>query len=427
METIFYNQLNDKIYLVLYKLGSGISSTVWYSIEISNYIKKLKTKENFEINCKALKIFNSDKKKEFKKELTLNELLIYNGIKSDYINYNEGGFINGDYMILVNDVMDVSLNELCEILNFDFNINIKNKIYDQMVQSIHYMHLCNYIHSDIKLENFLVCGLNNKQLNILNYAKKYNYSNFFKNKINKTEKTENILKSTKNHLEDLIVNITTEFELFNKSDSSDSSDSSISNDSCDNESDEDSNNTYDINDYESNSSYSTKASTFMSEMNEFSEKYDKFHICEIEKYINKKNNEESENNSIQTQENEEMILFYRNKLNNIDIKLSDFGLIKKPGSKDTIHPRCFRSPYNILGYVCDFRDDIWALNIIKSELFENKVLHDICHDKNYNIYNNNLLSIKKILNKNTFIDMEIIKSSNRVDSILASDGSFLFK
>jgi hypothetical protein len=52
-----------------------------------------------------------------------------------------------------------------------------------------------------------------------------------------------------------------------------------------------------------------------------------------------------------------------------------------------------------MGFCCDYYDDLWAMEMVKYELNNGKVLIDITKDKNYNIYNNNLLCIKNILNK----------------------------
>ena len=38
---IFYDEKNDDLYILLYKLGSGSYATVWFSIEIKSFYKKL--------------------------------------------------------------------------------------------------------------------------------------------------------------------------------------------------------------------------------------------------------------------------------------------------------------------------------------------------------------------------------------------------
>ena len=62
MNKIIYNEKLDIIYLLIYILGSGTSSKIWYCIEIKDYVKTLKqNKGKFNINCKALKIFKEER------------------------------------------------------------------------------------------------------------------------------------------------------------------------------------------------------------------------------------------------------------------------------------------------------------------------------------------------------------------------------
>ena len=417
MNRLLYNNKNDAMYLIIYKLGNGISSNVWYSIELKNYKKSLKNcKNNFVIDCKALKILNDDSEKEFKKEIQMNELLTYHGIKSDYLNYNLGGFIHENKKIIINEVMDSSLEKLCETLKFNFDEKYKKNIIEQIENSINYVHLCNYIHADLKLDNFLVCGLNEKQTNILNYAKKYNFNSIFNNNKKKTLNIENNLNTL---IDEIIEEFNIEYsDLISNSDNYSCENSNDDDNEDDNEDEnEDDNNSYE--------SYSTNASTFNSDLNEFDKIYDKFHIKKIDIFLNDME-EQKENEIIEIIENNYLSEFYLNKLKTIKIKLNDFGLIKKPGSLDTINTRCYRSPKNIMGFCCDHTDDLWALEMIKYEMYNGKVLIDITKDKNYNVYNNNLLCIKHILNKKK-ININEFEKSKRFNSIFSSDKSFLFK
>lgn len=421
MNKIIYNEKLDIIYLLIYSLGNGTSAKIWYCIEIKNYEKTLKqNKGKFNIDCKALKIFKEERYKEYKKEINLNDILVFEGIKSDYINYNEGRLKYKDDMIIINEVMSISLYDMCKLLKFDFEDEYKENIYEQMKEGIKYIHKCGYLHADIKMENFLVCGLNILQKKIIDYVNKYDFSKFFKKKNNKNN---NLIQSTNDKLLLLINNIILKFnleELIDDDYESDyESDFEESNDESINES------IMDENDNESISSYRTSATSFDSEFNEFDIKYDKFHINEINNFIlnldNNKVEEEEKNKDV-----EKDIKFYRENLKDIKIKLTDFGLIKKPGSMDTIQSRVFRSPRNILGFSCEFSDDIYALEQNKYELFNGKILIDLQSDKNFNNYNLNLLTIKKIfkINKNIYNDILL---SKRIDSILSKDGSFLFK
>jgi serine/threonine protein kinase len=421
MNKIIYNEKLDIIYLLIYTLGSGTSSKIWYCIEIKDYVKTLKqNKGKFNISCKALKIFKEEREKEYKREVDINDIITFENKKSEYVHYNDGGFKYKDDMIIINEVMAISLYDMCKLLKFDFEDEYKENIYEQMKKGIEYIHKCGYLHADIKMENFLVCGLNILQQKIIDYVNKYDFSKFFKKKNNKNG---NLIQSTNDKLLSLINDVIFKFNLEEIIDEDYESDFEESNEDNMEESIEESIEESDNESISSYSSYSTNASSFDSEFNEFDIKYDKFHINEINNFIlNLDNNEVEEQN----RDIEKDIKFYKEKLKDIKIKLTDFGLIKKPGGMETIQTRVFRSPRNILGFSCEFSDDIYALEQNKYELFNGKLLIDLENDKNFNKYNNNLLTIKKIFKIHNNIYYDILQSK-RIDSILSKDGSFLFK
>jgi len=414
MNKIIYNEKKDIIYLVIYKLGSGTSAKIWYCIEIKDYAKTLKTNnKKFNIDCKALKIFKEERYKEYKREVDLNNIITFEGTKSEYIHYNDGGLKYKDDMIIINEVMSISLYDMCSLLNFDFEDEYKDNIYEQMKKGIEYVHKCGYLHADIKMENFLVCGLNILQKQIIDYVNKYDFSKFLKKKNN------NLIQSTNDKLLLLIGDILLKFNLEEIIDDDYESDFEESDEKNMDDSIEENINE----ENESISSYNTSASSFDSELNEFDIKYDKFHINEINNFILNLDNDEVEEKNIDIDKD---IKFYKENLKDIKIKLTDFGLIKKPGGMETIQSRVFRSPRNILGFSCEFSDDIYALEQNKYELFNGKILIDLESDKNFNKYNFNLLTIKKIFKINKHIYNDILHSK-RIDSILTQDGSFLFK
>lgn len=422
MNKIIYNEKLDIIYLLIYALGSGTSAKIWYCIEIKDYVKSLKqNKGKFNIDCKALKIFKEERYKEYKREVNINNIITFEEKKSDYIHYNNSGFKYKDDMIIVNEVMAISLYDMCKLLNFDFEDKYKENIYEQMKKGIEYIHKCGYLHADIKMENFLVCGLNILQKKIIDYVNKYDFSKFFKKKNNKNG---DLIQSTNDKLLSLICDIVFKFNLEEIIDDTYDSDFEGSDEDNMNESIEES--IEDESDNESISSYSsydTSASSFDSDFNEFDIKYDKFHINEINNFILDLDNNKVEDKN---RDIEKDIKFYKEKLKDIKIKLTDFGLIKKPGGMETIQTRVFRSPRNILGFPHDFSDDIYALEQNKYELFNGKLLIDLKSDKNFNKYNNDLLTIKKIFKFNNNIYYDILQSK-RINSILSKDGSFLFK
>ena len=57
---LLYNEKNDNLYLLIYKLGKGSYSTVWFSIEYKHFINNIKNRKKWEINHCALKIHNPE-------------------------------------------------------------------------------------------------------------------------------------------------------------------------------------------------------------------------------------------------------------------------------------------------------------------------------------------------------------------------------
>jgi hypothetical protein len=79
---VLYNEKNDNLYILLYQIGEGAFSTVWFAYEISNFmkdvIKKKISTNNIIINARALKIHNDDSYKEGMIETKINDIIHYN-------------------------------------------------------------------------------------------------------------------------------------------------------------------------------------------------------------------------------------------------------------------------------------------------------------------------------------------------------------
>ena len=84
---ILYNEKNDNLYLLIYKLGKGSYSTVWFSIEYKHFINNIKNMKKWEINHCALKIHNPEDYDEGMLETKIDSYLFLNGKPSQNINY----------------------------------------------------------------------------------------------------------------------------------------------------------------------------------------------------------------------------------------------------------------------------------------------------------------------------------------------------
>ncbi|ELR19948.1 protein kinase domain containing protein [Acanthamoeba castellanii str. Neff] len=82
----------------------------------------------------------------------------------------------GDYNVMVIDLLGPSLEDVFNVCHRKFSIKTVLMVADQMIRRIEYVHSKNFIHRDIKPDNFLV-GLEAKsnQVNLIDFglAKKY--------------------------------------------------------------------------------------------------------------------------------------------------------------------------------------------------------------------------------------------------------------
>lgn len=474
---ILYDSNKDTLYIKVYKLGEGSYAEVWCCVEVPRLLYLTRIKKPFDYKLRALKIHMDDSFDEGMLETKINDVLKLNGVKSDYINYPIDHFVFEDTNVIV--VYELAIGSLYDVLKkFDRKLspNVVKKFVFPMSSAVKFVHDCGYIHTDIKPENYLLIGQTQLQKDILKWTQKYPLQDKIK-KLNTMKKydeevfidviTEPIYKylkelSKKFEIKDNIMD-----EEYNSDSDSSSRSSSRSDLDSDQEFDKLSNTksnrcdlkseleSIDINENDilsccsDSSGYDTECSSYNSEPDEYTTSYDIFHTKDILNYLSDKNNKELEENklneiNVNSNNNENNLIKEKNKVELTDeqkelykylespiIRLTDFGLIEKSGSRNhTIQTRYYRAPEIVLGLEYDNTCDIWSLGSSIYELIVGKIMIDIEKDDDIEKYDRDLINIRLLIERmgksNLEPIIEIIKMSPRKNYILNPDNTLRF-
>jgi len=400
VSNIIYDEKNDNLYLLIYKLGKGSYATVWFSIQLKGFVNNIKTKKKIDIHHYALKIHNEEDYDEGMLETKIDSYLSKNGKRSELINYPKSHFVYDESVVIV-----VYETALCALYDFhkiykrNFEEEFVNKITPLLRESINFVHDCGFIHADIKPENYLLMGTNKLQNDIYNDIQKFNIMSKISiiNILKKKIIYENIIQVFKPVLKQLLLELTSSFNLTDNllSDEDDSEHTDENSSSSNSSSYESYENDYN---YEESEFSNTDCESYNSSENEFTKEYDKFHTNKILYEYYKEDNKSEDNinnNNNNINENYEFIKKY---LENPIIKLTDFGLMQKQTDKcRTIQTRYYRAPEVLLGCKYDKNIDFWSLTCTIHELITGKILFDV--EKNIYIkkIDKDVLQIKLIL------------------------------
>ncbi len=463
-----YDENKDFLYILIYKLGKGANSIVWFSLEIENFFSKMKNKKNLIFNPRALKVHFDDSYEQGIVETEINSLIIdLNKKKCSNINYPLSHFIHDEtYVIVVYEVAIGSLYDIMKEFNKKLPLDFVYNIVPKLIKPIEFMHKCKYTHTDIKPENYLLMGLSQLQKDIISFANNYGFADKIrkianlKNFKNSNIIDENIQKPFLSFLNSISKRFNLSGNILNNDNDSDDNNEDNNNednnnkdnnneDDKDNEnnsnSDNDSQNSQhsfysNISDEENESDYET-VSSYDSRDNEYFEDVDIFHKEKIIKILFnkeiKKNNKNTHNNSTNTNNNakikkENKIKYLLEVLNNNPIiKLTDFGLMKHfKDTKYTIQTRYYRSPEIILGLKFNEQIDLWSLGCTIYELSTGKILFYTCKNELIDKYDVDLLHIKMIFEKIGTSGQEdlfkLISCSKRKKYILNKNNCFNF-
>lgn len=412
-----YNDLTDTFYILIYKLGSGSYSNVWYSLEFEYFHSKIKNKKKLKINPRALKIHNEDCYEQGEIEMKINEYISDNKKKSPHINYPISSFVYDDiYYIVVYEVAIGSLYDVMKIFDKKLPIEFVNLIIPQLQKPVEFIHKYKLIHTDIKPENYLLMGTDEIQQNILEYSLDYNLDEKLK-KISGIKKLKNSDFENKvilDQLNNFLKKISTKFNLKNNilgndEDSDNNSTQSIIS-THSNISLSSLNSFYSIASDESKEEDYETVSSYDSRDDEYDVLIDNFHTDKLIKILFEKESKydsEIKNKKIKNHNNIYKIdkekkqkyllkIFFSNPI----VKLTDFGTMIRFGeTTGTIQTRYYRAPEIILGNNYDEKIDLWSLGCTIYELATGNILFYTCKDDLINKYDVDLINIKMLLEK----------------------------
>jgi serine/threonine protein kinase len=437
MNTV-YDKEKDNLYIAIYRIGEGLHG-IWFAIELVDFVFNIKRRK-VDIKYKVIKMYDEDDIEQYETEININKKLVLNKKKSKNINYPLHYFKIDDKMVILYEVAYCSLESCSEFKKYDEDLYEKfmMKIIPQMIESMNFVHECGFIHRDIKPENYLLCGINELQNNIFEYAKQYKLETKFSSKI----KQKDLEKMIKKPIEQFCENIFKKFDLPDitnvslfDNDTEESSSTYDSSDESDNESDE--------NDIESDlvSNMSEDSHGSSPDGNDYCKFHDKFHTKYIFNNIfkqNKSNNDLNKSSDLddeklqkeKKQKKEKKFDHIKKYFENPEIKLTDFEYLmcKKSNERNTMQNRGNRSPEIILGLKYTYKSDYWAFGSSIYELMSNDYLIDIKNDDDYKIYDNDLINIKQLIAKFKNYDefIQLIQKSPRKDYLITNTNILKF-
>ena len=436
-QNFIYDEDKDNFYVLVYELGKGACSHVFYALEFEEFFSKMKNKKELKINPRALKIHNENSYDEGIEETKIEKIFVEKKKKSPHINYPLGHFIHKKkHVIVIYEVAVGSLYDVMKMFDKKLPIEFVQEIIPQLISPIKLVHRCGYIYADVKPENYLLMGLSNLQSSILDWANKYELGEKLRKISNlKKFKTNDINeKTTYEPLYKFLKSLSKKFNLSgnilgNENDENDDGDKNDENDKDNNDNKNnndnddgiidaklkfDSNNNYNtddvnkvvstksfysnISDDENESDYD-EVSSYDSRDDEYDSYVDNFHKKKIVEILFRCNLQKNKlNNKINTQQ--KIKEYPTHLLKNPKIKLTDFGMMFfKSSEQKTLQTRYYRAPEVILGLNFNEKIDLWSLGCTIYELATGVILFYTCKNDDVKKYDVDLVHIKMICEK----------------------------
>jgi len=348
-------------YIIIDKIGVGTFSAVWLSYCITDnelYAIKIQHIEDFYDGEKEAKFLSKIPKQSTNLPKIIEYFEIENPLKPEYLN-----------LCIVMDLYIGSVASLIKRGGYDngFSVGIANKITYDLLCGLETLNNMGYIHTDIKMENILIKGLNpvfKSFKDLIDESQAKNINDFL-----------NELKK-KNHLDTL----NSKTKLFN----------------------------------ENKKKFNKERKSFFKKISKILIKEFKI-ICNI--YVTYREDvDDIDNEKTLYEPNYYTKTFnftqHYNLLNSTYV-LSDFGTIKKICDKDRrndeIQTRYYRAPEVILGCTWSSNVDIWSVGCVYYEMITGNILFDPEKDEEYCTDTHHLYWIHQI----TDINASVYKNGRR--------------
>ena len=396
----FREEILEGKYAIIHKIGYGAYSSVWLAFNLQNnnyYAIKIQNAEDYDEGLEELKILKRLSTYKSTNIIKLEDSFIISKKNINHIKVKKKGRIKVKQEITYDRNICMVLPLLaCDLYTLvrkgnhkhGLPIEIINKIIKSLLESIEILHNKEKIcHTDLKPENVLLSGINNKIQQIIDEYNSHNILNLVNEKVTELEqKYDKNIKSQKKKIKEHKKNFIKRChqEILQKMKTIESVHYSSDEESIDEEK-ESTEEEY-INDdesYEKNSNNSK---------NESEETYS------TSSYSSSESNDEDI-------VDDELI-----KKNNFT--LIDFGSAIRINDleNDEIQTRYYRAPEVILQVKYNEKIDIWSIGCILYELCTGEILFDPSKTKDYNRDFHHLYLIEKTIGK---INNSLINKSKR--------------
>ncbi len=176
-------------YLLLYKIGYGSFSSVWLTYDISDdkfYALKIQTPGDYDEGMKELKIYEMIDKicKNNKNAQSLMTL------KNSFILERD----EDKYVCMVMELMAGSLYDVIKTEKYNNGLPEESlqMVENQLMSALKSLHNFDIMHTDIKPENILVCGVNRKYQKVIEKFSKLRLKEKFDENMNKIKDKYNM-------------------------------------------------------------------------------------------------------------------------------------------------------------------------------------------------------------------------------------------